>query len=241
MSFEVEQNQVVGVLGESGCGKTTLCLAILGLLPAACSLGGSIRYDSLELLRLPDKKMQTIRGASLSIIFQEPALSVSPVMRAGDQIAAVLRAHTSLSSGARRKRVQELLADVKLADVERIYRAYPHELSGGEQQRVAIAQALACRPRLIIADEPTASLDLTTQAEIISLLRDLRARYETSFLLVSHSPAVLRALADRVIVLSGGRVIEQGRCADVFRAPQHEWTARMLRPFPARAEGAQAS
>jgi len=241
VSFALGDGEVVGVLGESGCGKTTLCLALMGLLPAAARvLGGSIRCNGRELLSLTEKEMQKARGAELSMVFQEPALSLNPVMRAGDQIAEVLRAHTSLDGAQRRKRVEELLSEVQLEPVGRIYRSYPHELSGGQQQRVAMAQALACRPKLMVADEPTASLDLTTQAEILALMRGLRARYGTSLLVVSHSPAVLAALADRVIVLLGGSIVEQGRSTEVLRTPQHEYTARLLRPFEATVLGAQA-
>lgn len=237
--LRIASGEIVGLLGESGCGKTTLALATLRLLPASARiLGGSITWRGRPLLALQEKEMRKVRGAEISIVFQEPALSLNPVLRAGEQVAAVLSAHTSLGRRELRRRVAELLAEVQLEPVERIRRAYPHELSGGQQQRVAIAQALACRPGLVIADEPTASLDLTTQAEIIGLLRGLRARYETSFLLVSHSPALLTALADRVAVLSAGRIVEEGRRADVFRAPQHEYTARLLRPFAGRAAGA---
>lgn len=239
VSLRVGKGETVGLLGESGCGKTTLGLAVLRLLPpAARLLGGSISWLGRNLLALPEKEMRTVRGAGISIIFQEPALALNPVLRAGDQIAAVLGAHLSLGAWELRQRVRELLAEVQLEPVERIGRAYPHELSGGQQQRVAIAQALACRPGLVIADEPTASLDLTTQAGILDLVRGLQARHETSFLLISHSPAVLAALADRVVVFAGGRVVEEGPRAELFRAPRNESTARLLRPFAGPAGGA---
>lgn len=241
LSLKIGPGESVGILGESGCGKTTLCLGILGLLPVTAHVaGGSIQWDGRDLLRLTEEEMRQVRGEKISIVFQEPSLSLHPVMRVGDQVAAVFRAHLPIGRREARQRAEELLREIRLAPADQIYRAYPHELSGGQQQRIAIAQALACRPGLVIADEPTASLDLTTQAEVIELLRGLRARYNTSFLIVSHSPGVLAALADRVVVLSGGRVVEEGKCSDVFRTPQNEYTARLLRPFSGRASGAQA-
>lgn len=242
VSLKVAPGESVGILGESGSGKTTLCRSILGLLPATANIsGGSVEWKGRDLLRLPEKGKQRVRGAEISMVFQEPALSLNPVMRVGDQIAAVLRAHFAIAGREVRDRVLSLLEQVQLAPAKRIYRAYPHELSGGQQQRIAIAQALVCRPDLVIADEPTASLDLTTQAELIGLLRKLRAQYATAFVIVSHSPGVLAALAERAVVLAAGRVVEQGACADLFRAPQTEYTAGLLRPFSTRAAGAQAS
>ena len=239
ISFEIAENEVVGVLGESGCGKSTLCLALLGLLPPTARLcGGSILLGDRDVTRLTEAALQKIRGAEISIVFQEPALSLNPVMRTGEQIAAVLRAHTGLDRRQQRKRVEELLDDVQLSPAERIYRSYPHELSGGQQQRIAIAQALACRPKLVIADEPTASLDLTTQAEILQLMRAIREKHGTSFLIVSHSPGVLGMLADRIIVLRAGKILEQGSAKELLTAPQEQYTAGLIHPFRSRAMGA---
>jgi ABC-type glutathione transport system ATPase component len=241
VTLEIAAGETVGLLGKSGCGKTTFCRAILALLPVQARVtSGSVFWDGSDLLQLGEQKLQKIRGARISMIFQEPALSLHPVMRVGDQIAAVVRAHSSLRRVAATERVEQLLRDVQLEPAERIARAYPHQLSGGQQQRIAIAQALACRPELVIADEPTASLDLTTQAEIIELLRNLRKRTNTSFLIVSHSPNVLAALADRAIVLEEGRIIEEGTMAAILRSPRHAYTQEMVCPFQRLAKRSAA-
>jgi ABC-type glutathione transport system ATPase component len=232
VTFEMAGGEAVGLLGKSGCGKTTLCRAVLALLPVQARLiSGSVFWHGSDLLQLGEQELQKIRGARISMIFQEPALSLHPVMRVGDQIAAVVRAHSSLCRDAVTEKVQQLLRDVQLEPAQRIARAYPHQLSGGQQQRIAIAQALACSPELVIADEPTASLDLTTQAEIIELLRTLRQRTNTSFLVVSHNPSVLAALVDRAIVLDEGRIIEDGTMTDILRSPHHAYTQELVRPF----------
>ena len=232
VTFEIAGGETVGLLGKSGCGKTTLCRAILALLPVRARwTSGSVFWHGSDLLRLGEQELQKIRGARISMIFQEPALSLHPVIRVGDQIAAVVRAHSALRRAAVTEKVEQLLRDVQLEPAERIARAYPHQLSGGQQQRIAIAQALACSPELVIADEPTASLDLTTQAEIIELLRTLRKRTNTSFLVVSHNPNVLAALADRAVVLDEGRIVEEGTMAGILAAPHHPYTQEMVGAF----------
>jgi ABC-type glutathione transport system ATPase component len=227
-SLEVFPGEVVGVLGESGSGKTTLGSAILGLLPSGGSIArGSIRFNGRELIGLNERKLQAIRGAAISTIFQEPRTALNPVMRVGVQVAEVIRAHRAWSSAKCREEVLAILTEVRL-DAEKIYDAFPHELSGGQCQRVAIAQALACRPQLVIADEPTSSLDATVQADILALLSELRQRHHIAFLLITHNPAILAKFADRILLMHSGKIVEQGLAADVLKRPSHPYTKMLL-------------
>ncbi|MGO9275252.1 MAG: dipeptide ABC transporter ATP-binding protein [Terriglobia bacterium] len=229
VSFEVAPGEALGVLGESGCGKTTTALAILGILPeTACVAGGSIRFRGRDLSRLRERELQKVRGSEISMIFQEPAMMLSPVKRAGDQVAEVIRAHSKKSWPECRTAALARLMEVGFQSATRVYSSYPHQLSGGERQRVAIAQAVACRPALVIADEPTASLDLTTQAEILDLLRDLKERLGIALLAISHDPGVLTKLATRVMVMRRGELVEQGRLQQVFDRPQNAYTYGLL-------------
>jgi oligopeptide/dipeptide ABC transporter ATP-binding protein len=232
VDLTVAQGEVVGILGESGCGKSTLARSILGLLPADSKIEGSILFRDEELLGLPQKRMRGIRGAGIALIHQEPGLALSPVMRVGDQIAEVILAHRNLTRKARKLEVESILREVQLADVARIYAAYPHQLSGGELHRVAIAQALTCRPDLIIADEPTRSLDGAVQAEILGVLRNLNQTFGTALLFITHNPALLAGFADRVAVMYAGRVIENGGGSRVFGRPLHPYTKGLLDLVP---------
>jgi ABC-type glutathione transport system ATPase component len=228
VDFDMGPGEVVGILGESGCGKSTLALSILGLLPAAASVEGSIRFHDQDLLHFGESQLQTVRGAEISLIHQEPGLSFSPVMRVGEQIAEVLRAHRPMTRTVREQECKAMLREVKLGDVDRIYNAYPHQLSGGELHRVAIAQALIFRPELVICDEPTSSLDVTIQAEILNLLRELKQKFRMAMIFITHNPALLAGFADRVLVMYDGRIVEEGRIAQVFRRPLHAYTTELL-------------
>jgi ABC-type glutathione transport system ATPase component len=228
VDFEMGPGEVVGVLGESGCGKSTLALSILGLLPAAARVDGSILFHDQDLLRLSESQLQTIRGARISLIHQEPGLAVNPVMRAGEQISEVLRAHRPMTQSLRKQECKAMLREVQLGDIDRIYNAYPHQLSGGELHRVAIAQALICGPELVICDEPTSSLDVTIQAEIMNLLRELKRKFGTAIIFITHNPALLAGFADRVLVMYEGRIVEEGRISQVFRRPLHSYTNGLL-------------
>jgi oligopeptide/dipeptide ABC transporter ATP-binding protein len=220
------------VLGESGCGKSTLALSLLGLLPASASVEGSILFQQEDLIRLNESQLRTIRGARISLIRQEPGLSLSPVMRIGDQISEVIRAHSGMKRKLRRQSVEATLRAVGLSDTIRIYNAYPHQLSGGELHRVAIAQALVCQPDLVIADEPTRALDVSIQAEIVEVFRGLNRKYGTTFIFITHNPALLAGFADRIIVMYAGRIIEEGGTAQVFRRPLHPYTRGLLQLVP---------
>jgi oligopeptide transport system ATP-binding protein len=232
LDLEIVAGEVVGILGESGSGKSTLARSILRLLPADALVNGSILFRGQELLGLPEKQLRKIRGARISMIHQEPGLALSPVMRVGDQIAQVILAHRKLTRDARKLEVESVLREVQLVEVERICGAYPHQLSGGELHRVAIAQALACRPDLIIADEPTRSLDVTVQAEVLNLLRNLNQTLGTAILFITHNPALLVGFADRVAVMYAGRVVEIGSASRVFGRPLHPYTKGLLELVP---------
>ena len=211
VSFQVDPGTIVGLFGESGCGKTTLALALLNLLPASrYRVRGSVQLGDFEVLSASERQLQRIRGAQISLVFQDPLLALNPVMRVRDQVAEVMRAHGCHDG------LEPLFRLVGLPATPRIFDAYPHHLSGGERQRVAIAQALACRPALVIADEPFTALDAIRVVELSSLFRKLREELETSFLLISHSPGVLARTADQVLIMQAGRIVEHGAPRQVF-------------------------
>ncbi len=241
VSFALRPGEAVGMLGESGCGKTTTALAMLRLLPANARLiRGAVRYRGKNLLELRRRELESIRGAEVAFIFHEPSLALNPVLRVGNQVAEVLRAHGSWDRRRRRQKTEELLNQVGLGDASRIYAAFPHELSGGQKQRILIAQALACNPSVIIADEPTVGLDACIQAEILELLRDLKQRLRTAFLFISHQPEALTRLADRLLVMYAGRIVEEGALPQVYDHPLHPYTQGLLRSSPPKAGEARA-
>jgi oligopeptide/dipeptide ABC transporter ATP-binding protein len=229
-SFELTHGEVLGILGESGSGKSTLAKALMRLLPNTANISkGLIRFEGRDLLGLTEAETCRIRGAQLSFISQDPGQALSPVMRVGDQIAEVIHAHRDWGWNRCRAEATSLLDRVHLKNLSRkMYEAYPHQLSGGQQQRVVIAQALACDPSLIIADEPTASLDSSTASEILELFRKLKEEQNLSLLLITHDPAVLRGLADRVGVMYGGRIVEDGPLMQIYHHPRHPYVRSLL-------------
>ncbi|HET6641891.1 MAG TPA: ABC transporter ATP-binding protein [Gaiellaceae bacterium] len=232
MSLELAWGQVLGIVGESGCGKSVTALSILGLLPKTATVTGSVRFDGEELLGASGSQLRKIRGRQISFVFQEPMTSLNPVLRIGHQIEEVLREHLSLSRSAAKKRVVELLDLVHIPDPGRRIDEYPHQLSGGMRQRVVIAMALACDPKILIADEPTTALDVTIQAGILDLLRELRARLGTAIILITHNLGVVADLADRVVVMYAGRKAEEAAVAELFAHPQHPYTIGLLGAVP---------
>ena len=232
VGLDIRRGEIVGILGESGSGKSTLALSILGLLPERTDVVGSILFEDKDLLRLNESGWKGIRGARIALVFQEPGLSLSPVMRAGDQIAEVLRAHRQEGGKHCKAQVEAILEEVGFVQVERIYKAYPHQLSGGELHRVVIAQALACRPDVVITDEPTRSLDGTRQAEILDLLRHTTHKIGCALIFITHNPALLAGFADRVVVMYAGRIVEEGPVSQVFHRPLHPYTKGLLQLVP---------
>jgi ABC-type glutathione transport system ATPase component len=223
VSFAIEGGSTAGLFGESGSGKTTLALALLGLLaPERYRVAGSVRLRGRELIGLGERELRRVRGGAISLIFQDPMLALNPVMRVAAQVREAMRAHGVEDP------VEPLFELVGLDSSPRMLRAYPHQLSGGERQRVTIAQALACRPSLVIADEPFTALDVLRVVELAALFEDLKQRTGASFLIISHSPGVLARLADQVLVLHGGRMVEQGPPARVFRSPADPYMAEVM-------------
>ncbi len=242
-SFDLAAGEVLGVLGESGSGKTTLGLALLGLLPPGgrvirgravlAGSGGEPAPD--DLLQMSDEQLRAVRGDQVSMIFQEPGISLSPCLRVGEQVADVARAHRPWNRRRSREHALSLLAQVRFEEPAEIYAAYPHQLSGGQRQRVVIAQALACQPRVLIADEPTAALDVTTQARIVALLQEQKDRLGLAMIFISHDPALLASLADRLMVMYAGWIVEIGDREQVYRQPSHPYTRALLRCAPREA------
>jgi oligopeptide/dipeptide ABC transporter ATP-binding protein len=225
----IRGGEVVGILGESGCGKSTLAQAILGLLPSNADGGqGVILLRGRDLLTMPESKLREIRGREVAMVPQDPSLALNPVINVGSQIAEVLRAHLPLRGKERRARVLELLSEVGFGGPEDIYGAYPHELSGGQRQRVAIAQAISCKPALLLADEPTSKLDAPLQAEIIALLARIRREHGIAIVMISHDPTVFAGFADRVAVMYAGRIVEVGTTIEIFRQPLHPYTQALV-------------
>ncbi|MGA2353398.1 MAG: ABC transporter ATP-binding protein [Terriglobales bacterium] len=229
VSLEIHPGKIVGVLGESGCGKSTLASALLRLLPPTAKCGGAILFRGRDLLNLSEAELRALRGRDIALIPQDPALSLNPVMTAGALIGEVLRAHLPLTAGQRRQRVIDLLGEVGFDHPNEIYFAYPHQLSGGQRQRIAIAQAIACRPALLIADEPTSKLDASLQGEIVTLLAKIRHQHGTAILIISHDPALFAGFADRIAVMYAGRIVETGSSAEILGQPLHPYSQALMR------------
>jgi ABC-type dipeptide/oligopeptide/nickel transport system ATPase component len=233
VSFSVAAGETLGLVGESGSGKSVTAFSILRLLPPAGRVtGGRVLFQGRDLLSLSESEMRSVRGGGISLIFQEPMTALNPVMRVGDQIAEALTVH-GIATGARaRAAAIELLDAVRVPDAARRVRDYPHQLSGGMRQRVMIAVALACRPPLVIADEPTTALDVTIQAQVLDLMRDLKARFNLALLIITHDFGVIAEMADRVAVMYKGKLVEQGPVRQILRTPQHEYTRTLLAAVP---------
>jgi peptide/nickel transport system ATP-binding protein len=233
VSFAVEHGETVAIVGESGCGKSVTASSILRLIPQPPGkIAGHIRFDGTDLLSLSEGAMRNIRGNRISMVFQEPMTSLNPVLTVGGQIGETLRMHQRLGRKAVRERAVEMLNLVGIAEPRQRAREYPHQLSGGMRQRVMIAIALACNPKLLIADEPTTALDVTIQAQILDLIADLKKRAGTGIILITHDLGVVAEIAERVVVMYAGRKVEEASVADLFRAPRHPYTRGLLAAVP---------
>ncbi len=235
ISFDIPRDSTVALVGESGSGKSVTSLAMLGLLPPENSIidaSSEIIYGDRNLLSLPIGELRKLRGADISMIFQEPMTSLNPVFTVGWQLEEVLRLHMGMTGRAARKRSVEVLREVGIPEPERRIDAYPSQLSGGQQQRVMIAMAIACEPKLLIADEPTTALDVTIQKQILDLIADLQKRHQMSVLFITHDLAVVGEIADYVVVMRNGEIREQGRAKAVFETPQDTYTKALLRCRP---------
>jgi oligopeptide/dipeptide ABC transporter ATP-binding protein len=235
VSFTVSAGETLAVVGESGSGKSVSSLAVLGLLGGGRVTAGSIRFGGEELVGADPERLRRLRGAEIAMVFQNPMSSLDPLFTVGDQVAEALRVHRPISRRDAWARAVKLLHEVGLPDPPRRARSYPHELSGGQQQRVMIAMALACEPALLIADEPTTALDVTVEAQILDLLRRLQRDHGTALLFVTHDMGVVAEMADRVLVMYAGRVVEQGQVADVLRDPRNPYTRALIDSIPTPA------
>ena len=237
VSFGLLPGEIMGVLGESGSGKSTLAVSLVRLLPGNGEIiRGAVHFEGKDLLRARPDELQQIRGRRISLIFQEPSLALHPTMRAGEQVRQVLAAHSSPGKSTLSERTRQVFAEIFPEEAGRISRSYPHQLSGGQRQRVLITQAIACGPSVVIADEPTASLDPATQMEILAVFRTLRERLGLAMIFITHNPALLSGFADRVLVLYGGRVVECGPAEDVLASPRHPYTKALFESIPAVSE-----
>ncbi len=232
ISFDLKENKILGIVGESGSGKSVTSLAVLGLLPKNTIQEGTIFFDEKNLLKISDKEFQQIRGNKIAMIFQEPMSSLNPTLTCGSQVAEVLKQHTGLNKKEMYQEVISLFQKVKLPLPDRIFNSYPHQISGGQKQRVMIAIAIACKPDLLIADEPTTALDVTVQKEIILLLKELQKENKMSILLISHDLSLVSEIADDVIILFKGEIVEKGNTTDIFHSPQHDYTKGLINSKP---------
>jgi peptide/nickel transport system ATP-binding protein len=242
VSYEVRKGETVCLVGESGCGKTVSALTILRILPMPPGriMGGRISFNSQNLLDLDEEEMQKIRGKRIAMIFQEPMTSLNPVFTIEDQIGEAILVHENVGQEELRRECIQLLKDVGIPSPEQRLKDYPHQLSGGQRQRVMIAMALACNPDLVIADEPTTALDVTIQAQILSLFRELKKRREMSLLYITHDLGVVSTIADRIYVMYAGIIAEQGNTGHIFREPKHPYTQSLLASLPSRAKRGKA-
>ena len=232
VSFSVHAGEAVGLVGESGSGKSMTALSVLQLTPEAARLSGEILFEGRDLLKVPRRRMPEIRGREIGMVFQEPMSSLNPVMTIGDQIDEAIYLHETLPADERRRRVLDLLRLVGMPDPEARLRAYPDQFSGGMRQRVMAAIAMACNPRLLIADEPTTALDVTIQAQVLAMMLDIRARLNSAILLITHDLGVVAEVCERIVVMYAGRVVEDADVHTLFARPRHPYTQGLLRSVP---------
>ena len=234
VTLQVERGETVGIVGESGSGKSVTAMSIMGLIPSPPGkiVGGSVKLDGKEILGLPPREMQSIRGKQIAMVFQDPFSSLNPTMTLGAQVAEPIRLHTGASKEQAKQQVIDLFQAVRIPNPEIRYRQYPHEISGGQRQRVMIAIAFACNPQLLIADEPTTALDVTVQAQVLTLMREMQQRTNSGVVLITHDLGVVAEVCDRVLVMYAGMVVESGTVQQIFAQPQHPYTQGLLASLP---------
>ncbi len=232
LSFTLDAAETLGIVGESGSGKSQTAFALMGLVAANGRIKGSALFDGREIISLPEKQLNRLRARQMAIIFQNPMTALNPYMRVGEQLMEVLKLHKGMSRARAFTASVQMLDAVKIADAPARMKMYPHELSGGMRQRVMIAMALLCRPKLLIADEPTTALDVTVQAQIITLLSDLRREFNTAIIVITHDPDVVAAMCDKVLVMYAGRTMEYGQVHDIYYRPKHPYTQGLLHAVP---------
>ena len=234
VSFDLKPGELLGVVGESGSGKSVTAFTVMGLIPRRelTPVAGEVHLDGVDLLKQSEQQLRRLRGEKMAMIFQEPMTALNPVMKVGDQIAEMLEIHTGMSGGERRERVLAAMKDVNLPDPESLFHSYPHQISGGQRQRVMIAMALALEPGLLIADEPTTALDVTTQAQILELVKSIQRRHGTGVMFITHDFGVVAEIADRVVVMQHGKVVEQGPTEQVLTRPEHPYTRMLIGSVP---------
>jgi len=234
INLSINKGETLGIVGESGSGKSVLSLATIGLLPANAKVTGEILFQGNNLLTMSEKQLCKLRGANIGLIFQEPMTALNPAMKVGKQIAESLRLHTKISRKEAQQAALQLLEMVKIPDAKRKMECYPHEMSGGQRQRVGIAIAIALKPDLLIADEPTTALDVTVQADILDILDDLVTELGIALILISHDLGVIARIADKTLVMYHGNEMERGETADILRRPTHDYTKKLLAALPRR-------
>ncbi len=234
VSFDLKEGETLGIVGESGCGKSVTALSILRLLPKDVGIieGGEILFEGRDIVKMSDKEIRTIRGNKISMIFQEPMTSLNPAYTCGNQIVEVIKTHQNLSGSEAKARAIDILNSVGIPSPEQRFKEYPHQLSGGLRQRIMIAIALACEPKILIADEPTTALDVTVQAQILELIKSLQVKYNMSVILITHDLGVVADTCSRVIVMYASKIVEEGLVSEVFNEPKHPYTLALMESIP---------
>lgn len=234
VDFYIKEGEILGIVGESGCGKSVTSLSIMGLVPSPPGkiVGGEIVFDGVNLVELPEKKMRQIRGNDVAMIFQEPMTSLNPLFTIGDQMVEGIKIHTKFDKKKSRERAVEIMKKVGLPRAEELLDEYPHQLSGGMRQRVMIAMAMACNPKVLIADEPTTALDVTIQSQILKLMKQLNDEMNTAIMLITHDLGVVAQICERVVVMYAGRIVEEGEVQSIFKNPKHPYTEGLIRSVP---------